>query len=438
MASNFEMKRVLIISPHFPPLNTADMHRVRQSLPYFKEFGWEAVVICVDEAYVESYSTDPLLLQTIPAAIEVHKVKAFSVKYTRKVGLGSLSMRSYWHIKRKAAELLTSQHFDLVYFSTTAFHVMAIGPYLKKKFKVPFVLDIQDPWRNDFYLDKPAAQRPPKFFISYNIDKWLEAYTVPKADGIISVSKSYCDVFKQRYAAVNSIPCKVISFGASLIDNEIMRGNILNSPHVKLPAEKFNIVYIGRGGHDMSFALEIIFKAFSLGLKEDETLFSKCHFWFIGTSYAQAGKGNKTIAPIATSYGLSKFVTEITDRIPYFETLFLLDKASMLLVPGSTDTAYTASKIYPYILAEKPLLALFYKESSVVKVLSDIHFGEVISFDQLVNDSTFYAASCMQKIKQIVLGTQPLKTLDMDSFKPFTAREKTKEQVDFFNSVIEI
>ena len=33
------MKRLLIISPNFPPLNAADMQRVRMSLPYFKDFG---------------------------------------------------------------------------------------------------------------------------------------------------------------------------------------------------------------------------------------------------------------------------------------------------------------------------------------------------------------------------------------------------------------
>jgi len=76
---------------------------------------------------------------------------------------------------------------------------MALGPYWKKKYKVPFVLDIQDPWRNDYYLDKPRHERPPKFFFTYHIDKYLEARTVPFADAIVSVSKTYCDIFKCRY-----------------------------------------------------------------------------------------------------------------------------------------------------------------------------------------------------------------------------------------------
>ena len=146
------------------------MQRVRQSLPFFKELGWEAEVIAVDPKYVEAYSIDELLLQTIPGYIKVHHVKAWQASKTRRFGLGSLSMRSYTHFKKKGNELLKNGRFDLIYFSTTAFHVMALGPYWKKKFKVPFILDIQDPWRNDFYLDKPKSQRPPKFLISSTND----------------------------------------------------------------------------------------------------------------------------------------------------------------------------------------------------------------------------------------------------------------------------
>lgn len=429
------MKKVLIISPHFPPMNTADMHRVRQSLPYFEELGWQVEVICVKQSHAEAYSIDPLLMHSIPKNIKIHEVKAFPVKFTRKFGLGSLSIRAWLHIKKKGNELLKQQHFDLIYFSTTAFNVMALGPGWKKKFGVPFILDMQDPWRNDFYLDKPAVQRPPKFRIAYAIDKRLEAYTVPAADGVISVSKSYCDTFLQRYPSFKSVPWKVVTFGASMADNEIMRRYVEQSS-IRFSQQKFNVVYAGRGGYDLRFALAIVFKAFAKGLAENQVLFSKLHFWFIGTSYAPAGKGQKTIAPMAINYQLGQYVTEIPDRMPFFETLFLLDKAGMLLVPGSTDTAYTASKIYPYILAQKPLLAVFYKESSVVKVLSELHFGKLITFDHVNNNDDVYVDECLQYFNRILQEGPQEQVLDMGAFAPFTAKEKTKEQVAFFNLVI--
>ena len=41
------MRRVLIVSPHFPPLNAPDHQRVRMSLPHYAACGWEPVVLCV-------------------------------------------------------------------------------------------------------------------------------------------------------------------------------------------------------------------------------------------------------------------------------------------------------------------------------------------------------------------------------------------------------
>ncbi len=437
MAGNFGLilKKVLIISPHFPPVNAADMHRVRQGLPYFKEFGWDPVVIAVKESCVEAYSTDPLLLHTIPDDIEVYKVGAWDVNKTRKYGLGSLSMRSYFHFQKKGDELLKREVFDLVYFSTTAFHVMALGPRWEKKFGVPFILDIQDPWRNDFYLNKPKNERPPKFFISYHIDKYLEAITVPRANGIISVSQAYCDTFISRYPGMGKEQFKVIPFGASSYDFEIMEKYVSHVEGITFQPRKKNLVYIGRGGHDMHTALEIIFKAFSKGLRENHQAFSQVQFWFIGTSYAPAGSGQKTIAPIARQYDVEDYVTEITDRIPYFDTLYLLRKASILIVPGSSDTGYTASKIYPYLLAQKPLLAVFHKASSVVKLLQDLAIATLVTFD---NDHPVDEAvdSCYKHLNDLLTNDFEHTTFDQTVFEPLLARSRTKEQVDFFNRVV--
>jgi hypothetical protein len=63
------LKRVLIISPYFPPSNAADMQRVRMSLPYFAEFGWQAEVVTVDERYSDLVK-DELLTQSLPAGLK--------------------------------------------------------------------------------------------------------------------------------------------------------------------------------------------------------------------------------------------------------------------------------------------------------------------------------------------------------------------------------
>ena len=403
------------------------------SLPYFKKFGWEAEVICVDENYVEGFC-DALLNLTVPADVKVHKIKAAPFALTKRFGLGSLSIRSFLHFRKTGNRILSKEKFDLVYFSTTSFHVCRLGPYWKKKFNVPFIIDIQDPWRNDFYLDKPKHLRPPKFILSYNLDKYLEAGTIPKADGIVSVSEGYCKMYIERYKNMTEEQFKVIPFGAAPLDFDVMEKHIETSEHITYSPEKFNVVYVGRGGFDMHYALEIIFSGFKEGVKKFPELFSRMHFSFIGTDYS--ANENKTIEPLAKKFNISDHVTEIPKRIPYFESLYLLKQADMLIIPGSIDPSYSASKIYSYILAEKPLLAVFNHTSNVIEVLHDLNYDKIIAFDTRYG-SERYSEDCTNKFYEILTGTPEKINLDKEAFKPYSSEEKTRSQVMFFEHVIE-
>src|SRR5712671_5929026 len=92
-------RSVLIVSPHFPPINAPDHQRVRMSLPYLGDFGWDAHVLAVAAGDVEGFQ-DPDLLATVPADIPVTRVRAIPSEITRKLGFGSLGLRSYWALKR--------------------------------------------------------------------------------------------------------------------------------------------------------------------------------------------------------------------------------------------------------------------------------------------------------------------------------------------------
>ena len=143
------MKKLLIISPYFPPTNAADMQRVRISLPFFNSYGWHAEIVTVDEKYADMVR-DELLLESVPPNIKIHKVKAFNKKWTSKIGLGSIGLRSLYYYLKKVNSLLKNNNFDLIYFSTTQFPVCILGAYWKRKFKVPYVIDMQDPWYSTY------------------------------------------------------------------------------------------------------------------------------------------------------------------------------------------------------------------------------------------------------------------------------------------------
>ena len=428
------MKNVLVVSPRFPPINAPDLHRVRHSLPHFGTYGWRPEVWRVDPGRVER-ERDPLLSRTLPDDVAVRTVGALDPEWTRFLGLGSLALRSlpfyFWQGTRRLAQ----GDVDLVYFSTTAFPVMVLGRYWKARFGVPYVIDMQDPWHTNYYVGKPKEEQPPKFWFSYRLHKYLEPVAMRAVDGIVSVSQGYCDTLQSRYENVTPEMCKVIPFGAADVDFEVMEESGVSQPFVDPDDDTIDVVYAGRGGHDMAQAAQSIFRALARGRREQPSLYERVHIHFVGTSYAPAGEGEKTIEPIAEECGVADAVTEQTDRIPYFQSLRLLRDADHLLVPGSDDPDYTASKLYPYILSGRPVLAVFHENSSVINILRATKAGTAVTFKgrtspESLGEHVYEAWTPMLKKLPYTPET------DWEAFQPYTAEAMTRRQVEVFDRVV--
>ena len=185
----------------------------------------------------------------------------------------------------------------------------------------------------------------------------------------------------------------------------------------------------------MSLAVGALFDAFKRGLNRNPELFARVHFTFIGTSYAAKGKGIKTIEPLAKQMEIESHVTEQTDRLPYFHTLKRLQEADLLFMPGSTDKSYSASKLYPYIMAQKAILAVFSDESNVVNTLRRTCAGEVVTFH--TDDKVGTLGSRLHPLLSALLKKLPFQpATDWKEFNAFTAREMTRKQCEFFNAVL--
>ena len=405
------------------------MQRVRMSLPYFASNGWNVEVVMVDENYTD-IQIDPLLLQSVPNDIKIHKVKALNKRWTSKLGLGSIALRSSWFYRHQVNRLLKNGKFDLIYFSTTQFPVCILGAYWKRKFGIPYVIDMQDPWHSDYYQNKPQAQKPPKYWFSYRLNKYLEPIAIKNAGGLISVSESYVDMLKDRYPVIKTIPSAVITFGAFEPDLSIAREN--QTEFVSLLDARFiNIVYTGRGGADMHKAIIPVFEVLKKDLSDKEnTFYSRLKFYFIGTSYAPAGQGKPTILPLAQQYGVADHVVEITDRISYYHTLLTLQQASALFIPGSDDPQYTASKIYPYLLTPKPLLAIFNGKSSAIPILREYGVKHVYDYENVTetNINDFFSE---------LNNSDPEPPLyNREAIDKYSAQQMTLNQCRLFNQVL--
>lgn len=407
------LKRLLIISPYFAPSNAADTHRVRMSLPYFQENGWQVEVVACNPKYYEN-NTDELLLQSIPEKTIVHHVNALSKKITAKIGLGSLALRSLWFYKQKVNQLLKEKHFDLIYFSTTQFPVCILGSYWKKKFGIPYVIDMQDPWHTDYYRDKPKHERPPKYWFSYRLNKYLEPFAIKNVDGIISVSQKYLNDLNERYPKINVKNQSVITFGYSDIDLKI-------SQQIEIkPNQKKTLIYFGVLGPMMYKSLDLLLRNLPEKIKVEFQLVFK------GTSYASAKKANKSLTDFKNKYHL-KNIEEQSDRVGMFQVLKELSLANGLLIIGTDDAGYTASKLYPYLQVKKPILAVLHPSSSANGILKETSNAIIIN----LNDCNELV---VQKINLFIKMIEDNNYIVLEeNLKKFSAQTLTELQCLLFN-----
>lgn len=425
-------RHVLIISPRFPPINSPEHHRVRVALPYLHEFGWRPTVVTVRPDRVDGVQ-DPLLGDTVPREVEVVQTQAWRAERTRALGFGGLSYRMWPYFRRTVARLLQERSFDLVFFSTTESLTFACGPVWRQRYRVPYVLDFQDPWRSDYFADHPGQTRPGGH-LKYGMTQWLakrlEPRAVRDAAHVMSVSPDYPAMRHQRYPALAADRFTVLPFAAANSDVDFMHRHQVRQ-HMFNPHDgKVHWVYVGRGGDDMAFSLRAIFAAVKRLQATDEQQVRNWRFHFIGTDYASGNRARKTVEPVARAFHLEDLVEESPHRIPYFEAMRCLSDAHYLLLLGSEDASYTASKIYPYMLARKPIFGVFHQNSSVVDIMRATRSGTLVTF-QTGQGAEDVATAIHQQWFRAWPPTCP--DTDWDAFEPYTARAMTAKMSEIFD-----
>jgi len=409
------------------------MHRVRVTAPHFREFGWDPVVLAVRPDFVEGVR-EPLLEETLPPEMPVFRTAALRARWTRKFGLGNLGLRSLPFLYQAGCKLIRRRKVDLVYFSTTVFTVMPLGRLWKRKFGTRFVLDMQDPWVSDYYSSQSKSSRPPKYWAAAPLHRVLEPWTMRYVDGLIAVSQDYIQTLQDRYPRLADRPQRVLPFGAAEADFEMIRQRPQSNRFFDPRDGAIHGVYVGRGGPDMQPALRIIFQALRAGLRDMPDLFSRVRLHFVGTDYACDERSRKTVEPVAEECGVGDHVEEHPLRVPYFEGLQLLMDADFLLIPGSDDPQYTASKLYPYILAGKPMFAVFHKRSSVCGILNETGAGELVAFE--TGDAPDVHARRLLTLWGALLSRIPFAPpTNWVAFEPYAARQMARSQCELFQEV---
>jgi hypothetical protein len=367
------LKKILIITPHFPPSNLAAVHRSRLFAKHLPSFGWKPIILTVDEAYYEE-KLDHNLAKLLPEDLQIEKVKAYRV--TRPRIIGDIGLRAFFQLYQKAKAIILEQKVDFVYIPIPSFYSALVGRWLYATTKVPYGIDYIDPWVHHTPRGKALFSR---HWFSERLANFLEPIAVKGASVITGVASGYYEGVQLRNPELAKNACfGAMPYGGEKADHEQVKSFNLKPYLFQRNKNKMQLVYGGAMLPKGYTVLERIFQEIS----KNPELFAKLEIHFIGSGKSPDDPQGYNIRPLAEKYGLwQSVIFEYPKRIPYLDVLIHLDAADGVFILGSIEPHYTPSKVYQAVLSQKPLLAVLHERSTAVEVIRQANAGVVLSFN---------------------------------------------------------
>ncbi len=423
------MKKVLILTYYWPPGGGAGVQRWLKFVKYLQEFGWEPIVYTAENG--EMPVIDNSLEKDIPKGITILKTKIWEpysfykafigrkkddkinpsflsenkkISFTEKISVwirGNFFIpdaRKYW-IKPSVNYLkdyLEKNPVDVIISSGPPHTIHLIGLGLKKQFpNIKWVADFRDPWTNiDFYEELMLSSS------SDTKHKKLELEVLTNADFIISVGKTMSDDFKNIYTKQPE-KFKVITNG---YDEDDIYKDVIEKD------KKFSIAHIGTLVKSRN--PETLWKVLKTLVNENESFKKDLEIKLVG-------KVDFFVKEQIEKHGLSSFVNKI-DYLPHADVIKEQQKTKvLLLLVNQTKNAKSilTGKIFEYLAAEVPVLAIGPPDGDLADVLNQTKSGLISNFKD------------EKQLKENILDIYNGKvfTFNKNEISKYSRRELTKE-----------
>ncbi len=369
-------KKVLIISYYFPPLGMGGVQRVSKFVKYLTSFGWEPVVLTVKE--IEYFAFDSSLLDEIPDEVKVFRSgsfdplrlffilkKIFKLKKTFKKNFYPSESRKLFSsiffpdskigwlpfALAKGFIISKKEKVDLIFSSSPPPTAHLLAYFLKILTGKKWVADFRDMWTGY------RLQYLPTVFHRFLKEK-IQENIFKKADEIITINEKIAEKIKEKECCV----CDIIPSGYDKEDFSFQKDEKKNY---------FKIVYCGTLSPDAD--PEPFFLAFSNLIMEEESLRSKIRLVHIGNFFGI------DLDELIKKYNLNQFIQR-KGYLPHKKALKEMASADLLLLLISEGKdQISTGKIFEYLYAKKPILAVVPPLGATGELIKRFKRGKVIS-----------------------------------------------------------
>jgi len=442
-----EKKYVLIVTYYFPPAGGPGVQRVTKFIRYLEEFGWTPIVLAPENP--EYQAQDASLAKELPADLIVRKAPIFEPydlyrKFTGMKKGVSLDVavntrdQSKRTFKQRIAEFIRATFFipdarigwyrnavregekiineypiSAIYSSSPPYSVSLVARKLARKSGIPWVAGFRDPWTGF------ESSTPDRWFIPAMIDKKLERSVFRDAKLIDIAWKGIMLDARGKYPELPE--SKFVHIPNGFDSNDFSEPNIERRSQ-RQSGSKFTITHSGSlyGPRNPKTFLEAIKRLIARGEIDKENVCLR----FVGRSGPE-------IDVMLADPEISMMVEKI-NYVPHTEAVRLVsDSDILLLIVDDTETTkhIVPGKVYEYLGAMRPLIALAPPEGAIGDLLRETSGGEIIK----QSDIEQISRSILSLYRRWERGENLSSTMNTDAIKKYERREATRKLASLFD-----
>ena len=426
------MKKVLIITYYWPPAGGPGVQRWLKFVKYLPEFNIQPIVYCPENPLYPTL--DSSLLQEVDSKITVlkHPIKEplrfLSLLFKSKTNIlskggipdskkQSLFERFLLYIRgnffvpdarvfwvkpsvKYLSSYISKHQIDTIITTGPPHSVHLIGMQLKVKHKLRWYADFRDPWTDISYhknlnLTQNTQQKHLK----------LERQVLNTSDQIIVTSSQT----KQLFSKITQPPISVITNG---FDDENVSSITLDS--------KFSLTHIGSLFDQRNPTL--LWNVLSELIEEFPEF--KANFQLV-----LVGNVSADIKASMDSAKLTSFL-KIVGSVTHNEAIMYQRKTQVLLLieANTTEASYIIpGKLFEYINANRPILALGPKQSDIPSILKDTQTGKYFDYE----NETALKTHILELFENYKTNSLSVASKDIERF---SRKNCTEQLVEVLNS----
>jgi len=367
------MKKVLFIAYYFPPIGGGGIQRSVNFVKYLPDLGYFPIVLtCSNPAEERWTPKDYTLEKDIKINCKVFRVGTLPPPPDTKImqRLKKLFFLqdnfSKWWIKyaiELGEEIIKENNIDVIYATMSPFQSSYVADYLSKKYKIPWVADLRDPWALDEMVLYPSL-----IHRRYDLNRMkvvlsgTSAIIMNTPEAAKSLKNRFHE-FKNKYilTITNGYDAnyfdRILEKGKNIKFRIVHSGSLFSGTGMQLNRRKllYNILGgVNKNVNILGRSLVYLLKSIEEWIEEFPEIIEDIEILLIG---------NLTQDDIVFLEGRRcEKIFVFTGYISYEESINYLKSADVLFLPmhgttGGLRATTVPGKLYEYMASGRPILA---------------------------------------------------------------------------------